>query len=133
MTFVLIGAILGFLGVAAGAFGAHGLEGQLDTKQAEWFEKAARYQMYHALALVAVGLMPRPCRTTGLAGWLFLLGVLIFSGTLYTMALGGPRWLGAVTPIGGTSLLVAWGLLGLAAWQRRNGGTRSVDGKQRDN
>lgn len=120
------GAILGGLAVAAGAFGAHGLRGQLASgriteRMLENFETAARYQMYHALALLAVGLVARRLDESGargpitVAGWGFLIGIVIFCGTLYGIGLGGPRWLGAITPIGGLALIAGWLALAVAA------------------
>ena len=117
-TWIRIGAILGGLGVIAGAFGSHGLEGKLDSRGLEVFETAAKYQMYHAPALLAVGIlamMGRGGTALNLAGWSFLLGTLIFSGTLYALALTGIRWLGAITPIGGVALIVGWFALAVAA------------------
>ena len=113
-----IGAISGGLAVIAGAFGAHGLEGVLTSKAFDVFETAAKYQMYHAPALVAVGLLAmlgRPGRALTFAGWSFLLGTLIFSGTLYALAFTGIRWLGAITPIGGVFLILGWFALAMAA------------------
>lgn len=117
-TWIRLGAILGGVGVIAGAFGAHGLEGVLDGRSFENFETAARYQMYHAPALLAVGLLAlhgRSGTALSIAGWSFLLGVLIFSGTLYALAFTGIRWLGAITPIGGVALIVGWFGLAVAA------------------
>src|SRR5437764_368059 len=112
-----IGAISGAIAVAAGAFGAHGLRGKLDARALEVFETAVRYQMYHALALVVVGLLAagRPGLSATLAGWMFLLGTVLFSGSLYGLALGGPRWLVFITPVGGVGFLVGWVALVLAA------------------
>jgi uncharacterized membrane protein YgdD (TMEM256/DUF423 family) len=108
--FASIGALLGFLAVAAGAFGAHALRARLTPEDLSVFETAARYQMYHALALVGaawvVGRWPGAAATA--SGWLFLLGTLVFSGSLYLLVLTGARWLGAVTPIGGLALLAGW-------------------------
>jgi uncharacterized membrane protein YgdD (TMEM256/DUF423 family) len=118
MTWIRAGAALGGLGVIAGAFGAHGLKGTLDSHGLEVFETAARYQMYHAPALLVVGLLAMSGRggtALSIAGWSFLLGVLIFSGTLYTLAFTGIRWLGAITPIGGLALIVGWFALAFAA------------------
>jgi len=111
------GAILAFLAVAAGAFGAHALEGRLSGEQMEWFELAARYQIYHALAMLAAAWAATrwPGSTAILAGWLFAAGILFFAGSLYAMAFGAPRWLGAVTPLGGTAFLAGWALLAWAA------------------
>lgn len=118
MQFVMIGAILGMLGVIAGAFGAHGLEGYLSAHDLDIYEKGVRYQMYGALALLALGLMPRPCKTTSIAGWCLTLGTVIFSGTLYLLVLVGPRAWGAITPIGGTLMILGWALFATAAWRR---------------
>jgi uncharacterized membrane protein YgdD (TMEM256/DUF423 family) len=114
MTWIRVGAVLGGIGVIAGAFGAHGLEGKIDSRGLEVWETAAKYQMYHAPALLAVGILlltGRGGMTINLAGCFFLLGVLIFSGTLYALALTGIRWLGAITPIGGLALIAGWFLL----------------------
>jgi uncharacterized membrane protein YgdD (TMEM256/DUF423 family) len=106
-----IGAISAGLAVAAGAFGAHALEGKLEPRAKEVFETAARYQMFHALALLAVGLLVLRTRTgrgLDVAGWGFLVGTILFSGSLYMLALTGIRWLGAITPLGGVGFLVGW-------------------------
>jgi uncharacterized membrane protein YgdD (TMEM256/DUF423 family) len=115
--FFALGAFAAFLAVAAGAFGAHGLEGRVSPQQIEYFQLAAQYQMYHALALLAVAWATTrwPAGTTTAAGWAFVVGILVFSGSLYAMGLGAPRWLGAITPIGGTAFLVGWGLLAWSA------------------
>ncbi|MGH9341184.1 MAG: DUF423 domain-containing protein [Acidobacteriota bacterium] len=113
-----LGAVFGFLSVAAGAFGAHGLRGRLSPEMLEVYEVAVRYQMYHALALLIVGLLA--ARAAGLAntaaGWLFVLGILIFSGSLYLLSLTGARWWGAVTPMGGLCLLAGWVCFLWTAW-----------------
>lgn len=117
--FLALGALFGLTAVAAGAFGAHALEARLAADRLAIFETAARYQMYHALALVALalaaGLLPDVRGLTTAAGWAFTIGTLVFSGSLYLLALGGPRWLGAITPVGGLAFMVGWALLGLAA------------------
>ena len=113
---IVIGAINGFCAVAAGAFGAHGLRATVPPEQLAWFELAARYQIIHALAIVAVGLLGRSVTRSvavSCAGWLFLVGIVLFSGSLYSMGLTGVRWLGAVTPFGGVALLLGWAAL---AW-----------------
>jgi uncharacterized membrane protein YgdD (TMEM256/DUF423 family) len=113
---VMLAGLLGLLGVAAGAFGAHGLEGKLSPEQLEWWQTAARYQQIHAVALLVVGFGAGSwTRSRALAGLGFVLGITVFAGTLYVMALGGPRWLGAVTPLGGLSLMFGWGMLVQAA------------------
>ncbi|MGE3819379.1 MAG: DUF423 domain-containing protein [Isosphaeraceae bacterium] len=122
---IRIGAILGLLGVATGAFGAHGLRERLaETGQAANYQTAASYQMTHALALLAVGcaglargLAGRdPSGSLNVAGWSFLVGVLVFSGSLYVLALTGQRWLGAITPIGGVAMLIGWAALIVATF-----------------
>jgi uncharacterized membrane protein YgdD (TMEM256/DUF423 family) len=117
--FVLLGALSAFLAVALGAFAAHGLRGRLDADLLATFETGARYHMYHALALVAVAWAstrwPGPATTA--AGWLFVSGIVVFSGSLYLLAVTGQRWLGAVTPVGGAALLGGWLALATAAWR----------------
>ena len=118
-TFFVTGAVLGFLAVAAGAFGAHALETRLTSERLETFQLGAHYQMVHALALLAVAWAWTrwPGMATLWAGWLFVAGIIVFSGTLYALGLGAPRWLGAVTPIGGLSLLAGWLLLAWASFR----------------
>ncbi len=116
-TFFSVGAVSGLIAVACGAFGAHGLRARLAPDLLAAFETAARYQMYHALALVAaawaVSRWPGPLAQW--AGWLFVAGTVIFSGSLYALALTGLRWLGAVTPLGGLAFMAGWICLALAA------------------
>lgn len=116
-----LGCLFGGFAVAAGAFGAHALKGVLDAQMLIVFETAARYQMYHALGLciVAWAVDRFPEKRLEPAGWLFLVGILLFSGSLYGVSLAGLRWLGAVTPIGGVAFLVGWFLLGYRAWSRK--------------
>jgi uncharacterized membrane protein YgdD (TMEM256/DUF423 family) len=118
-TFWIAGTILAFAAVAAGAFGAHALRARIAPDLLAIFETGARYHMYHALALLAAAWAAGqwPSALTTAAGWLFVLGILIFSGSLYLLALTGVRWLGAITPIGGVALLAAWLCLALAAWR----------------
>ncbi len=120
--FFAIGAFLGFTAVTVGAFGAHTLCGQLSTEMVEVFELAVRYQMYHALALLAVACWADrfPTLQVNLAGWLLVAGSILFSGSLYLLSLSGERWWGAVTPIGGLALLVGWGSLVWAAWGKEH-------------
>ena len=116
MNALFIGAVLGALGVAAGAFGAHGLKDRLTPETLGWWDTASRYQLVHALALLGTGLLARQRgQPLALATQLFLWGTLIFCGTLYAMALGGPRWLGAITPVGGAGLIAGWVCLACAA------------------
>lgn len=115
--FFAIGSTLALLGVAAGAFGAHGLRGRVSAELLEVFETAARYHVYHALGLLAVAYAasrwPGPATTA--AGWLFLAGIVLFSGSLYLMTFTGLRWLGAITPLGGAAFLAGWAALAWAA------------------
>src|SRR5512144_2321740 len=117
-TFMFIGALMGFVGVGLGAFGAHGLRGRLSPEMLAIFETGVRYQMYHALALLALAaMMPRlEGRTVLIAGWSFTAGILIFSGSLYALALTGVTMLGAITPIGGVAFLAGWIALAVAAF-----------------
>ena len=114
---IVLGALLGAVSVMAGAFGAHGLASRLDARSLELWETASRYLMYGALAMSLVGLLGRQGAVRGVdgAGWCLLVGSLIFSGTVAVLALGGPRWLGAVTPIGGTLLIAGFVLFAWAA------------------
>jgi uncharacterized membrane protein YgdD (TMEM256/DUF423 family) len=115
-TFFVLGALSAFLAVAAGAFGAHALRARLSPDLLAAFETGARYQMYHALALVAVAWAVQrwPGTLAEWAGWLFVAGTLLFSGSLYALALTGVRWLGAITPLGGLAFLAGWICLALA-------------------
>jgi uncharacterized membrane protein YgdD (TMEM256/DUF423 family) len=117
MGWFVTGAVAGGLGVALGAFGAHGLKSWVEPRLLEIFETGVRYQMYHALALLAVGLAAarQDSAWIQLAGWLFLFGMLVFSGSLYLMTFTGARWLGAITPIGGVALIAGWVVLALGA------------------
>ena len=117
--FFSVGALLGALAVAAGAFGAHALEQRLAPDRMQLFELAARYQLMHALALLgaAWAVQRWPNGLTSASGWLLIVGVVIFSGTIYALAFGAPRVLGAVTPIGGLALIGGWLLLALGAWR----------------
>ena len=109
-----IGACNGFLAVAAGAFGAHALKSRLSPEQISVFETAARYQMFHGLGLLAAGILCRGPWLTWVAT-AFSLGIILFSGSLYALSLSGIRLLGVITPLGGVSFLVGWGLL---AWSQ---------------
>lgn len=112
--FLFIGAISGFLTVAIGAFGAHGLKPQLTEYAYQIFQTGVLYQAIHSLALVTVGILQRlKVPNLMLSGWSFILGILLFSGSLYLMAITGIKWLGAITPIGGTAFLIGWLLLAL--------------------
>ena len=115
-----IGSASALIAVALGAFGAHGLRARIVPDMLTAFEIGVRYQMYHALALLAVGAIAGrlPAGAVSAAGWLFVAGTVIFSGSLYTLALTGHRWLGAVTPLGGLAFLAGWAVLAWAAWSR---------------
>ena len=112
---LVLAAAFGFTGVAAGAFGAHALRDILDP--AGPFETAARYQMYHALALfgVALAVGRSPSRLWTVSGALFTVGIIVFSGSLYVLSISGIRWLGAITPLGGVAFLAGWACLAWAA------------------
>jgi uncharacterized membrane protein YgdD (TMEM256/DUF423 family) len=115
--FFTLGAASGLIAVGAGAFGAHALRARLTPEYLAVFETAARYQMYHALALcISAWAVARwPGWAAHWAGWLFALGTVLFSGSLYALALSGARWLGAITPVGGAAFLAGWLLLALSA------------------
>jgi uncharacterized membrane protein YgdD (TMEM256/DUF423 family) len=117
-TFLFVGAVMGFVGVSLGAFGAHGLRTRLSPEMLAIFETGVRYQMYHALALIALAaFMTRlDSRAAAIAGWCFTAGIFIFSGSLYALALSGVTILGAITPIGGLAFLAGWILLAVAAF-----------------
>ena len=117
--FFTIGSLAAFLAVALGAFAAHGLKARLDASMLAAFETGVRYHMYHALALLAVGwaAMRWPGAAVNASGWLFLAGIVLFSGSLYALSLTGARWLGAITPFGGIAFLGGWLCLAWAAWK----------------
>ncbi len=119
--FLSIGAILAGISVAGGAFATHALKAKLDDRALAIFETGARYQMYHAIALILVGLFISrtefgdPLLTT--SGIAFILGIVLFSGSLYALSLSGMKWLGAVAPLGGTAFMVGWLCFAVAAWR----------------
>ncbi|HET7363500.1 MAG TPA: DUF423 domain-containing protein [Burkholderiales bacterium] len=117
--FFAIGSLSAFIAVALGAFAAHGLKSRLDPAMLATFETGVRYHMYHALALLAVGwaCMRWPGTAANASGWLFVAGTVLFSGSLYALALTGTRWLGAITPFGGVAFLAGWLCLAWAAWR----------------
>lgn len=118
--FFILAAVLAGLGVAFGAFGAHALRDRLAADLLAIFETGVRYQVYHALALFGAVLAAMRWPTSSLptaAGWLFVAGIVIFSGSLYALALSGQRWLGAITPIGGVAFLAGWLCLAIVAWR----------------
>ena len=116
-TLLLVGAVAGFIAVGFGAFGAHGLRGRLSSEMMAAFETGVRYQMYHALAILvtAVALANVDARLLRIGAWLFALGIVLFSGSLYALALTGVTRLGMITPLGGLAFLAGWALLIVAA------------------
>ena len=120
-TFLLIGAVLGFLGVALGAFAAHGLKNRLSPEMLEVFDTGVRYHMYHTFAVLivaaAIGHIGN-ARLLAMAGWFFFAGILLFSGSLYALALTSVGILGAITPIGGLLFLIGWACLAVFAVAR---------------
>ena len=126
--FIVLSGLLGFTAVALGAFGAHGLRSRLESlpdgvKRLEWWNTAAHYHLIHALALaLAAWLVHRGAGTAGVvAGWSFVAGVALFSGSLYLMTITGQTKLGAITPLGGLLLLVGWGAIVVAGWRFGSG------------
>lgn len=119
--FLLIGCMGGFLSVALGAFGAHGLKNYFDEYSMGVFKTGVEYQFFHSLALLAVGILSRSVNPQILkySGCAFSFGILVFSGSLYLLAFTKVKWLGAITPIGGVSFMVGWALLGIASYQMR--------------
>lgn len=118
---LVAGALAALLAVMAGAFGAHGLRAMVSERALEVFQTGATYQMYHGLALIAAALMPalglQP-RLLAVACAFWLLGIVLFSGSLYLLALSGIHWLGPVTPVGGVCFMIGWGLLATAALKK---------------
>jgi len=122
--FFALGSISAGIGVALGAFGAHGLKNSVAPELLALFETAVRYQMYHSLGLVAVAwaISRRNGNTIkgfGIAGWCFVAGIVLFSGSLYALALTGLRWFGAITPLGGVAFIAGWATLAWSVWKNR--------------
>ncbi len=118
--FITLASLSGMLAVAFGAFGAHALRDRLDDYALGVFETAVQYHFYHSLALLAVGVIALQQPQAALlrsSGWLFLLGIVVFSGSLYLLSMTGMRWLGAVTPLGGLSFIAGWACLAAAGWK----------------
>ena len=118
--FITLGSLSGMLAVVFGAFGAHGLRNRLDAYFMGVFETAVQYHFYHALAILAVGVIALSQPQTVMlksAGWLFLIGTVVFSGGLYLLALTGIKWLGAITPLGGLAFIAGWACLAAAGWK----------------
>ncbi len=119
--FFTLGAVCALLSVTFGAFGSHSLKAILTPDMLAVFETGVRYQMYHALALLAVGWAAHqyPQASFHIAGWLFTAGIVLFSGSLYALALSGVRWLGAITPLGGVLFLAGWATLARQYWKQQ--------------
>ncbi len=117
-----LAACSGLIAVAAGAFGAHGLEGRVGARELAAFETGARYQMYHALALIGVAWLASryPTAAVGVAGWAFVVGTILFSGSLYVLGMTGSRALVLLTPLGGVAFLMGWAALLIAALRMKN-------------
>ena len=123
-TFLRLGSLFAMLSVVLGAFGAHALENAIEPEQLETFEIGVRYQFYHALALIGVGLLSywRKAKLLPWAGWLFVIGILLFSGSIYLLALRellqiDIGWVGPITPIGGTLFIIGWALFLISTYQ----------------
>jgi len=119
-TLFIAGSISALIAVAAGAFGAHGLKERISKDLMDVFEVAARYQMYHALALLAAAWAYSQWHNnlSSWAGWSFIGGTILFSGSLYLMSVTGLKWLGAITPLGGLLFMIGWVLLAISAWKK---------------
>jgi len=118
--FVILASLSGMFAVILGAFGAHGLRDRLDAHLLGIYQTAVQYHFYHSLALLAVGVIALQQPQTVLlksAGWLFLIGIAVFSGSLYLLAITGVKWLGAVTPLGGLAFIAGWACLAAAGWK----------------
>jgi uncharacterized membrane protein YgdD (TMEM256/DUF423 family) len=118
--FITLASLSAMLAVAFGAFGAHALKGRLDDYAMGVFHTAVQYHFYHSLALLAVGILAVSQPQTTLlktSGWMFFIGILIFSGSLYLLSISGVRWLGAITPLGGVAFLAGWACLAATGWK----------------
>ncbi len=121
------GALFGVTGVGLGAWGAHGLAAFIGRADTDAWDTAVLYQLIHALGLLIIGGLLQPQHQTNSlrwSGYLMMVGIVLFSGSIYALVLGGPRWLGPVTPLGGVSFILAWSLLMLAAWRWPGPGAR---------
>ena len=118
--FITLASLSGMLAVVFGAFGAHALKGKLDDQALKVFETAVQYHFYHTFALLVVGVIALNQPQTVLlksSGWSFVIGILVFSGSLYLLSLTGVRWLGAITPLGGLALIAGWACLAATGWK----------------
>ena len=118
--FITLASLSGMLAVAFGAFGAHALKGKLDDYALGVFDTAVQYHFYHSLALLAVGVLAVSQPQTVMlksSGWLFIIGIVVFSGSLYLLSFSGVRWLGAITPLGGLAFIGGWACLAATGWK----------------
>ncbi|MBW2489472.1 MAG: DUF423 domain-containing protein [Deltaproteobacteria bacterium] len=117
--FRVFGTLSALVSVGAGAFGAHGLKGRLDPEMLSIFEVGARYQMYHAFALIAAAWLQTkwPSKLLTIGGWMFVAGTILFSGSLYMLSMTDEKWLGMITPFGGLAFMAGWACLAWAAWK----------------
>ena len=118
--FITLASLSGMLAVVLGAFGAHALRSRLDEHALSVFQTAVQYHFYHSLALLAVGVIALSQPQAALlrsSGYLFLVGIVVFSGSLYLLSMSGLRWLGAITPLGGLAFIAGWGCLAAASWK----------------
>ena len=118
--FITLASLSGMLAVAFGAFGAHALKGKLDDYALGVFDTAVQYHFYHSLALLAVGVLALSQPQTAMlksSGWLFFIGIVVFSGSLYALSFSGVRWLGAITPLGGLAFIGGWACLAATGWK----------------
>ena len=122
--FLIAAAISGFLSVALGAFGAHGLKKLISPSLLQTFQTGVDYQFLHTLALLAIALLPQQNRWSNLAGWSFITGIILFSGSLYLLSLSQTRMLGLITPIGGICFLTGWASLFIYAWKHKPAGSQ---------
>jgi uncharacterized membrane protein YgdD (TMEM256/DUF423 family) len=117
--FLVFGTLSALVSVGAGAFGAHGLKDRLDPEMLSIFEVGARYQMYHAFALIAAAWLQTkwPSKLVTIGGWMFVAGTILFSGSLYMLSMTDEKWLGMITPFGGLAFMAGWACLAWAAWK----------------
>lgn len=119
--FILLGSLLAALGVIMGAFGAHGLKPHLDAEMMTVYKTAVEYHLYHAFGLILIGLAASGLASNGVVLWAgvsLMIGLLLFSGSLYLLSITGIRWLGAITPFGGIAFILGWLLLAWAVWRQ---------------
>lgn len=119
---IVAGALLAFLGVGLGAFGAHALKARLAPDLLAVYQTGVQYHLWHALGIVLIGLLVQSLpgqKLLPIAGWLMVAGIILFSGSLYALSISGVRALGAVTPIGGVAFLASWAMVAWSAWQAR--------------